>query len=292
MKFSNTIFAAAGLFLVQPFFSDVALAQGTPDDLPPALETWCDQYHGRDYGVCNAYCEAQDCEGPNADKNSCDGLREKFLQSTGETRFPCEVSRCPCWDSIEDISGGTSFAGDVYSTLVGYYSVNFDVGSAAIVLNICLGYNDDGSFSLTGLEEADIVACTNDILTYAAANSGVGNNIKSSCTPYPAPTTTCPCWDGSDTSGSFPIFPGLDGRTIWFSEFRKASSDISAGVWLKNGTSTSSYNTGTAGPGNYICIGYDGNSYKQIASEEFEACYNDLLSWSAYFGENECHAFF
>ncbi len=40
-------------------------AQGTPDDETPAQETICDLYKpikGRLFGICNAYCEAMDCD--------------------------------------------------------------------------------------------------------------------------------------------------------------------------------------------------------------------------------------
>jgi hypothetical protein len=79
-----------------------ALAQ-TPDGLTPALETVCDAETGAAYGLCNAYCEAMDCElandsdpftEPNASATACSKVRTKFQQTTGHD-MPCEVS-CPC----------------------------------------------------------------------------------------------------------------------------------------------------------------------------------------------------
>ena len=71
-------------------------AQGTPDHLPPAMETVCDAETGAAYGLCNAYCEAMDCESdaPSASATACDKVRTKFENITGRD-LPCEVS-CPC----------------------------------------------------------------------------------------------------------------------------------------------------------------------------------------------------
>ena len=46
---------------------------GTPDDEPPALESDCDGLPGAAYGLCVAYCEAQDCD-THPGKRSCDVL--------------------------------------------------------------------------------------------------------------------------------------------------------------------------------------------------------------------------
>jgi hypothetical protein len=75
-----------------------ARAEGTPDGLPPALETVCDMEQGSAFGHCNAYCEAMDCDSdnPQASATACDKVRSKFLQTTGRD-VPCEVS-CPCAD--------------------------------------------------------------------------------------------------------------------------------------------------------------------------------------------------
>ncbi len=72
-----------------------ALAQ-TPDELPPSRETVCDAETGAAYGLCNAYCEAMDCESeaPSASATACDKVSTKFQTITGHA-LPCEVS-CPC----------------------------------------------------------------------------------------------------------------------------------------------------------------------------------------------------
>ena len=38
---------------------------GTPDGQPPSMETVCDGQSGAAFGLCNAYCEAMDCDSPD-----------------------------------------------------------------------------------------------------------------------------------------------------------------------------------------------------------------------------------
>ncbi|HEX5717893.1 MAG TPA: hypothetical protein VF179_17170 [Thermoanaerobaculia bacterium] len=92
---------AFALFLIC-IGTGAALAQ-TPDGLPPALETICDMEQGAAYGLCNAYCEAMDCElandgdpgtEPKASATACSKVRDKYQQTTGRD-LPCEVT-CPC----------------------------------------------------------------------------------------------------------------------------------------------------------------------------------------------------
>lgn len=86
-----------------------ALAQ-TPDFMTPHLETICDTESGAAFGLCNAYCEAMDCElandsdpltEPHASANACSKVRAKFENITGRD-LPCEV-QCPCNDP--EVSG-------------------------------------------------------------------------------------------------------------------------------------------------------------------------------------------
>ncbi len=82
---------------------------GTPDDDPPSVETVCDGESGAAFGLCNAYCEAMDCdlgEEANASPTACGKVRDRYMQLTGED-LPCEASVCPCadaglasWDAI------------------------------------------------------------------------------------------------------------------------------------------------------------------------------------------------
>jgi hypothetical protein len=65
-----------------------AYGDGTPDTDPPAEEGVCDGLGGRLWGLCVAYCEAQDC--PASEHPSCDVLREKLLDLTESMFFPCD----------------------------------------------------------------------------------------------------------------------------------------------------------------------------------------------------------
>jgi hypothetical protein len=64
----------------------------TPDGETPSVETICDGYQGKAFGICNAYCEAQDCD-IQPQKHSCHVLHDKFFEIAGEEP-PCPV--CPC----------------------------------------------------------------------------------------------------------------------------------------------------------------------------------------------------
>ena len=80
--------------------SGAALAS-TPDGQTPAEETVCDNETGAAFGLCNAYCEAMDCESddPQASENACSRVQDKFQQITGRD-LPCETPpvTCPCND--------------------------------------------------------------------------------------------------------------------------------------------------------------------------------------------------
>ena len=65
-----------------------AFAQGTPDELTPAPEEVCSDLNGAAFGLCNAYCEAQDCDVHS--RRSCRRLRRNYLRVTGTPIFPCD----------------------------------------------------------------------------------------------------------------------------------------------------------------------------------------------------------
>lgn len=74
---------------------------GTADGVPPSIETVCDGQAGAAFGLCNAYCEAMDCDiaDAQASQQACDKVRDKFVNLTG-VEIPCELD-CPCVDSDE-----------------------------------------------------------------------------------------------------------------------------------------------------------------------------------------------
>jgi hypothetical protein len=68
----------------------------TPDGRTPAEETVCDSEVGAAFGLCNAYCEAMDCDDPEhrASEQGCASVKRQFERRTGRP-MPCEVT-CPC----------------------------------------------------------------------------------------------------------------------------------------------------------------------------------------------------
>ena len=73
----------------------------TPDGLTPAEETVCDEagYKGKAWGLCNAYCEAMDCDSaePHASDKACEAVFKNWLKAVdGEDILPCPSEpECP-----------------------------------------------------------------------------------------------------------------------------------------------------------------------------------------------------
>jgi len=75
--------------------TSAAYAQGTPDGETPAAEDICPLwgFTGTINGLCNAYCEAMDCDDaePQASEQACTRVLGKIETALGETPFPtCE----------------------------------------------------------------------------------------------------------------------------------------------------------------------------------------------------------
>ncbi len=89
-----------------------ALAKGTPDGKPPSEETVCDGLKGALFGLCNAYCEAMDCDSPNhhASDTACAQVLDNYMKHSGGQPPPCAVT-CPCPGSLPLFA--TLVAGDV-----------------------------------------------------------------------------------------------------------------------------------------------------------------------------------
>ena len=75
-------------------FYNPAFAQ-TPDGQTPAQESVCDGESGAAFGLCNAYCEAMDCDSanPQATVKACNQVEDKFINITGLLP-PC-AELCP-----------------------------------------------------------------------------------------------------------------------------------------------------------------------------------------------------
>ena len=98
MKRSTWVLVYCCFLLV---FAGAAFAK-TPDGKPPSVETVCDNEKGVLFGLCNAYCEAQDCTDPNqhSSNTACQQLIKNWNKHSEGRPFPCETT-CPCADMLE-----------------------------------------------------------------------------------------------------------------------------------------------------------------------------------------------
>jgi hypothetical protein len=85
----------------------------TPDGKPPSQETVCDGQTGAAFGLCNAYCEAMDCDSPNhrASDTACARVKRNYERQTGHP-LPCEIE-CPCvkqFPLFADLASGAATA--------------------------------------------------------------------------------------------------------------------------------------------------------------------------------------
>lgn len=67
----------------------LAYGDGTPDESPPAEEEVCEGLLGASFGLCVAFCEANDCD-TYPEGQACEVLRSKYAKITGALFFPCE----------------------------------------------------------------------------------------------------------------------------------------------------------------------------------------------------------
>jgi hypothetical protein len=69
----------------------VSVQAKTPDGMTPAEETVCDGEVGAAYGLCNAYCEAMDCDSdyPKASEKACNRVLANYEKKTDGGIPPC-----------------------------------------------------------------------------------------------------------------------------------------------------------------------------------------------------------
>ncbi|MEE8526096.1 MAG: hypothetical protein V3T72_19330 [Thermoanaerobaculia bacterium] len=69
----------------------------TPDGETPSEETDCDGLPGPLFGLCNAYCEAMDCDtGANASDPACERVLANYHRHSGGADPPCIQSAGCC----------------------------------------------------------------------------------------------------------------------------------------------------------------------------------------------------
>ena len=89
-------FGYAALAAVMLLAGTTSYAQ-TADGQTPATETGCDGQSGAAFGLCNAYCEAMDCDSdlPQATDEACARVLDGFHKITGSEIPLCSSSSHP-----------------------------------------------------------------------------------------------------------------------------------------------------------------------------------------------------
>lgn len=112
-----SLFFMAGLVVSAPVIAE------TPDGTTPANEGACDSLKTNAtpglYGLCVAYCEAQDLdtfEKEPANTKILDNYNKK--KQAGDPPMPCVKVPCPCWTDAElaSITGDTAVAACLRAT--------------------------------------------------------------------------------------------------------------------------------------------------------------------------------
>ena len=78
--------AAGTMFISAPAFAQ------TTDGQTPAVEAACDGLQGKAFGLCNAYCEAIDCDDPASldfGGAACDRILDRYIALTGDSLPIC-----------------------------------------------------------------------------------------------------------------------------------------------------------------------------------------------------------
>lgn len=67
-----------------------------------STESVCDGEQGAAYGLCNAFCDAMDCDtdDPQASETACNKVKSKYQQITGNEP-PC-LPQCVCYEELPD----------------------------------------------------------------------------------------------------------------------------------------------------------------------------------------------
>jgi hypothetical protein len=151
------------LFIITPCFAKV---HGTPDGQTPHEEDICDGETGAAFGLCNAYCEAMDCDSakPYASVEACNKIKRLFRKHTGGRYMPCDPTNeappgrnieqpdCPCLYDIPEFGAFLDNPDNFtycYDTGTGELLGIGDTASAEIFTNgteeipICAYFNDD-----------------------------------------------------------------------------------------------------------------------------------------------------
>jgi len=104
-KQNTGILAAVLLVMVLLFGSTLAVAKGRGGD-----PTVCQGESGRAFGLCNAYCEAMDCDWDlDAPEDDCADVKANYQRLTGEEELPCEQMSLACVSGDTDAVPSSPF---------------------------------------------------------------------------------------------------------------------------------------------------------------------------------------
>ncbi len=94
--------------LIAEMEASMAGGSGTPDGLTPAVEDICTKwgFSGKVNGLCNAYCEAMDCDAaaPQASEQACTRVLDKIMAGLNGTPFPTEEATA-CMQILRTVCG-------------------------------------------------------------------------------------------------------------------------------------------------------------------------------------------
>jgi hypothetical protein len=167
LRYGLILLAAAGLAF------GIAVTQ-TPDGETPANEGVCDELQGGTpglYGLCVAFCEAQDCENPFEECSpGSHRVLDKYNQkkNAGDPDMPCILpTECPCFTQAEleafppQASGEYSVCDAANTTIVA--SFNAPTYFAQVSGDTCRYKADSELRSLNNLTDDEITACSSVI---------------------------------------------------------------------------------------------------------------------------------
>ncbi|MGA1865153.1 MAG: hypothetical protein ACMUHX_08830 [bacterium] len=176
------------LFIITPCFAKI---HGTPYGQTPHEEDVCDAETGVAFGLCNAYCEAMDCdsENPHASEKACARIKSLYTKHTGNKYPPCEKDNkkppgqtiyepgCPCNDYIPEFAAflentsnfsycyDTRNNNEIYLQIGDKDDVFITVNNLEALIPVCeyIDYNSGQSDNLEITDE-EFVSCKNLLL--------------------------------------------------------------------------------------------------------------------------------
>jgi len=161
----------------------------TPDGATPATEDICTTwgYTGKLNGLCNAYCEAMDCDAanPQASQNACDRMLNKIHGELGDEPFPtCQdsdddgwpngVDNCPAVANVGQEDGDGDTIGDACDNCPTTANADQADGDDDTIGDAC-----DNCPTTANTDQAD------------SDGDGTGDACQE-------PSIACPCWNQND----------------------------------------------------------------------------------------------